>query len=164
MPEPGQGCPVAERFRLAPTPDPVAVLHLAEGLVTVPDSAPETARGSQALDVHDHAGVTVLAAVAAAATLTDFSSCRTGLISDLLLRCGEGEVEAFKAVVDIFYSPLRAAWALALPADEVECAVRGSFAAIWLASPRYRPGGETAVEWIMAHAARSTADDNLPGS
>jgi hypothetical protein len=78
-----------------------------------------------------------------------FSACRTGAISDRLLRCGEGDLAAYEALVDVFYSLVRAAVAHELPEDEVEAAVRGTFANVWRRAPCYRPGGETAVEWIM---------------
>ena len=95
--------------------------------------------------------------VAEAIPPTSFSACRNGLISDLLLRCGEGDVAAFDSVVDIFYSVVLAVRARELPEEEVEDAVRETFEAIWRWAPRYRPGGETAVEWVMGHVVASAA-------
>ncbi len=82
---------------------------------------------------------------------TRFSACRNGLISDLLLRCGEGDVAAFESVVDIFYSVVWARTALDLPDKDVEGAVHEIFVSVWRRAPAYRPGGETAVEWVMGH-------------
>jgi hypothetical protein len=90
--------------------------------------------------------------------MTSFSACRNGLISDLLLRCGEGEVAAFDSVVDIFYSVVLAARARELPEEDVEEAVRETFETIWRWAPRYQPGGETAVEWVMGHVVPCGAD------
>ena len=87
----------------------------------------------------------------------DFSACRTGLISDLLLQCGEGDVAALRALMDIFYSVVLAATALELPAEEVDGAVHRTFVAIWREAPRYRPGGATPVDWVMRHVVPSTA-------
>lgn len=97
----------------------------------------------------------LLSAVAAAPS-TGFAPCRTGLISSLLLRCGEGDVAAFEAVMDIFYSVVLAASALELPEEEVETAVHETFVAIWRTAALYRPGGETAVEWVMSHVGTGT--------
>lgn len=93
-----------------------------------------------------------LLSMVAATPSTGFSACRTGLISDLLLRCGEGDVAAFEAVMDIFYSVVLAATALEVPEEEeIEAAVLETFVAIWRRAALYRPGGETAVEWVMGH-------------
>ena len=94
-----------------------------------------------------------------ASPTTCFSACRTGLISDLLLRCGHGDEAAFEAVMDIFYSVVLAAAARELPEEEVEDAVYETFVAIWHNTPDYRPGGETAVEWVMGHLAQKRPAD-----
>ena len=117
-------------------------------LQSVPESDPQSLRHLGVLP--PAAGLRLVSLVAATPT-TGFSACRNGLISDLLLRCGKGDVGAFDAVVDIFYSVVLAARAHELPDDEVEGAVHRTFAAIWRSAPRYRPGGETAVEWVMGH-------------
>ena len=124
---------------------------------------PGSARGTEHQPLQQR-GVTAHSAgfrmlrVVDATPSTSFSACRNGLISDLLLRCGEGDEAAFEAVMDIFYSVVLAARARELPEREVEGAVHGTFAAIWRSAPRYRPGGETAVEWVMGHVVPCAAD------
>ena len=99
-----------------------------------------------------------------AGPVTDFSACRTGLISDLLLRCGQGDEAAFAAIWDTFYSVVRAAVAVHAAPDEVDEAVQRAFVSIWHNSPSYRPGGATAVEWIMGQVvpAADTAISATP--
>ncbi len=97
-------------------------------------------------------GVPIVGALTAVPE-TGLSPCRIGLISDLLLRCGEGDAAAFGAVMDIFYSVVVAATELQLPPGEVEAAVDLTFVIIWRESPSYRPGGVTAVEWVMGHVS-----------
>ena len=118
------------------------------------DPAPDTGHQSppQLGGTTSAAGIPLLSLVTASPS-TSFSACRNGLISELLLRCGEGDVAAFEAVMDIFYSVVKAARARELPEEDVERAVHETFAAIWRSAPRYRPGGETAVEWVMGHVA-----------
>ena len=123
-----------------------------------PSSARESEDQSlQQLGTAHDAGIRLFRVVDAIPS-TGFSACRNGLISDLLLRCGEGDVAAFEAVVDIFYSVVLAARARELPAEDVEGAVHGTFETIWRRAPRYRPGGETAVEWVMGHVVPCAAD------
>ena len=86
----------------------------------------------------------------------DFSECRTGLISDLLLQVGEGDAAAFRALMDVFYGLVHAATAQVLPAEDVESAVQRTFVNIWREAPRYRPGRATAVEWIMGQVGTAT--------
>ncbi len=93
-----------------------------------------------------------------AGPVTNFSACRTGLISDLLLRCGQGDETAFAAIWDTFYSVVRSKAAVDLAPDEVDQAVRRAFVSIWHNSPSYRPGRATAVDWIMAHVVPPDAD------
>ena len=92
-----------------------------------------------------------------AGPVTDFSACRTGLISDLLLRCGQGDEAAFAAIWDTFYSVVRAKVAVELAPDEVDQAVQRTFVSIWHNSPSYRPGRATAVEWIIGNVVPSDA-------
>ena len=93
-----------------------------------------------------------------AGPVTNFSACRTGLISDLLLHCGQGDETAFAAIWDTFYSVVRAKAAVDLAPDEVDQAVQRAFVSIWHNSPSYRPGRATAVDWIMAHVVPPDAD------
>jgi len=121
------------------------------------DPALETAHDPR-LGVPGRDAGTRLLSVDAATPSICFSACRTGLISDLLLQCGAGDVAAFEAIMNIFYSVVRAATTLELPEEEVDHVVHGTFVAIWRASPGYRPGGATPVEWIMGHAAGAASD------
>jgi hypothetical protein len=125
----------------------------------VPDTeSAETGDPAQPLDFSPRDLGLRLVLLGSPAPATGFSACRTGLVSDLLLRCGEGDSTAFEAVVDIFYSVIAAATAQHLPPGEVEAAVRRTFTTIWRRSVRYRPGGMTAVEWIMGHVVTARSE------
>ena len=117
-----------------------------------PESAAEEGGGPSPAPVLAGRDLGLQLTLGVAAPGTDFSACRTGLISDLLLGCGEGDAAAFESLVDIFYSVVVAAAARHLPPGDVERAVRRTFLTIWRRSPLYRPGGATAVEWIVSQA------------
>ena len=78
-------------------------------------------------------------------------SCQTGFISDLLLRCGCGDEDAFVLLFDTFYPLVVATTATLVSPHGADRAVEAAFVAIWEDAPLYRPGGGSSVSWIMGH-------------
>lgn len=103
----------------------------------------------------------------AAPPATAHGSCQTGLISDLLLRCGCGDQAAFVLLFDTFYPVAFATTATLVSPHGVDRSVEAAFVAIWEDAPLYRPGGVNSVSWIMRHVIASSTlmrEDPSPGS
>lgn len=84
-------------------------------------------------------------------------SCQTGFISDLLLRCGGGDEDAFVLLLDTFYPLVVATTATLVAPHRADRAVEAAFVAIWEDAPLYRPGGVSAVSWIMGRVLPAIA-------
>jgi hypothetical protein len=88
--------------------------------------------------------------------------CETGLVSDLLLRCGRGDHVALGRLFDLVAPIITAVVAERVEPAQVPDGLTAAFAEVWRQAPAYRPGvqGETganggtgAVAWILARVA-----------
>ena len=85
-----------------------------------------------------------------------------GMISDLLVRCGCGDEDAFLVLFDTLYPVVFTTTATLVPPQAVDRSVQAAFVAIWEDAPRYRPGGVSSVSWVMRHViAASSATRRL---
>ena len=99
----------------------------------------------------------------AAPPVTAHGSCQTGLISDLLLRCGCGDEDAFVLLLDTFYPVAFATTATLVSQQDIDRSVEAAFVSIWEDALLYRPGGVSSVSWIMRHViAGSTSTQGAP--
>jgi len=76
-----------------------------------------------------------------------------GAITELVVRCGHGDEEALGRLLDLFYSPVRAAISQQLPTRPVDGLVMEAFVHLWRRAPSYRPGEQGPVEWVMDQVA-----------
>jgi hypothetical protein len=85
--------------------------------------------------------------------------CETGLVSDLLLRCGRGDVAALARLFDLVAPVVTAVVAEQVEPEQVPDGLTAAFAEVWRCAPGYRPGaigasgGTGAVGWILARVA-----------
>lgn len=77
------------------------------------------------------------------------SGC-AGIVSDLLVRCGRGEVPALGSLFDVMYGVVVATLRRRLPAAaETDDLVVEVFHDIWLAAPSFRAGRQNPVVWVL---------------
>ena len=88
---------------------------------------------------------------------TAHGSCQTGFISDLLLRCGRGDQDAFLLLFDTFYPVAFATTATLVSQQDIDRSVEAAFVAIWEDAPLYRPGGVSSVSWITRYVIAASA-------
>jgi len=91
--------------------------------------------------------------------------CETGLVSDLLLRCGRGDHVALGRLFDLVAPIVTAVVAEHVAPEQVPDRLTAAFAEVWRCAPGYRPavhgatgaaggaGGTGAVAWILARVA-----------
>lgn len=76
--------------------------------------------------------------------------CQYGFITDLVLRCGQGDDTALAELFDLFYVPVTDTLARAVPGPQVAEAVKDVFVNLWRRAPLFRPEQQSAVSWVMA--------------
>jgi hypothetical protein len=96
-----------------------------------------------------------MSAATVAKDLAPHSPCEIGFISDLLLRSGRGDEGAFARLVDQFFAVVTGSTASSLMSPEDERRVQVAFASVWHNAPTFRPGGLSAVDWIIDVAANA---------
>lgn len=72
-----------------------------------------------------------------------------GRITDLLIRCGQGEEVALGRLFDVFYRLVRAAVGPQGSLEAAEDRVVQVFVHLWLAAPSYDRAEQPAVTWVM---------------
>lgn len=103
----------------------------------------------------------------AAPLVAAYGSCQTGLISDLLLRCGRSDEEAFALLFDTFHPLAHAITATLVSQQDIDRSVQAAFVTIWEDAALYRPGTVSSVSWIMGHviaASQPPREAPSPGS
>lgn len=79
--------------------------------------------------------------------------CETGLLSDLLLRCGRADEAALARLFDVMAPLVTAGLSSRVDPDRLPERVKDVFVELWRSAPDYRPGETTAVEWVMRRVA-----------
>ena len=108
------------------------------------------------------AGASVPSSLECPVTVAVAWTCETGLVSDLLLRCGRGDHVALARLFDLVGPLVTAVVAERAEPEQVPDRLTAAFAEVWRCSPGYRPavhgatgaaGGTGAVGWILARVA-----------
>ncbi len=84
--------------------------------------------------------------------------CETGLVSDLLLRCGRGDTVALGRLFDLVGPVVTALVSERVAPEQVPDRLTAAFAEVWRRAPSYRSApdgasGNGAVAWILARVA-----------
>ncbi|MGZ4581319.1 MAG: hypothetical protein ACXVXG_11850 [Nocardioidaceae bacterium] len=82
-------------------------------------------------------------------------TCETGIVSDLLTRCGRGDQAAFARLFHLAFPAVRAAVAARVEPAAVEDWVTATFVTVWRNAPGYAPGRTPAVDWLMEQVQRT---------
>jgi hypothetical protein len=91
------------------------------------------------------------------ATTTRTSAACPGFITELLLRCGQGDEAAFGRLFDLFHAPVAAAALRQSGRPEtVEELVHDVFVRVWRHAPTFVPGAQGPVGWVMDHVPAVT--------
>ena len=90
------------------------------------------------------------------ATTTRTSAACPGFITELLLRCGQGDEAAFGRLFDLFHAPVAAALRQSGRPETVEELVHEVFVRVWRHAPTFVPGGQGPVEWVMEQASAAS--------
>jgi Sigma-70 region 2 len=91
------------------------------------------------------------------ATTTRTSAACPGFITELLLRCGQGDEAAFGRLFDLFHAPVAAAALRQSGRPEtVEELVHEVFVRVWRHAPTFAPGAQGPVGWVMDHVQAVT--------
>jgi hypothetical protein len=78
-----------------------------------------------------------------------------GLITDLILRCGQGEEAALGRLFDVFYRLVRAAVGEQGSVEATEEQVIQTFVHLWRHAPSYDPTAQPPVAWVMHQVSTS---------
>lgn len=72
------------------------------------------------------------------------------MVTTLLLRCRDGEPEALRDLLDLFYPYAAVQAATRVPPEAVETAVVSGFVQVWEQAGSFRIGEDRAVAWVTA--------------
>jgi hypothetical protein len=78
------------------------------------------------------------------------TGCRHGHITALLLRCGDGDVDALSQLLTLFYPYAAAEAATTVPPDAVDATTARGFVHLWMQARSFRAGEDRAVPWVTA--------------
>ena len=84
--------------------------------------------------------------------------CDSGLLSDLLVRCGRGDRGALGRLFDLLAPEVLRRLAATVDGQRVEETVRAVFVDLWRTAPAYHPEVTTSVAWVMARMVSVAAE------
>ena len=84
--------------------------------------------------------------------------CDSGLISDLLVRCGGGDRGALARLFDVLAPEILRRLAATVDGRRIEESCRAVFVDLWRTAPAYHPEVTTSVAWVMARMTSATAE------